>query len=214
MMWICVSCIHSGDVSHRTGLPVGERLPGLPRPWTATRTLLTVGGADVTQTTTNPNGRILWLYSGGQHIMPHDRKGRQYGRALPGRAPRCERQGADQPGAVRDAQLGPEPGRRIRFGDTGWRRPTRAPGRATSVRSCRFAPLRNLARCGTEGSVLMLAFCYRGEMIGSEPTQVQAGGRCDMGQIARRRNRARSSGKRRITHDGGQVIRSSRKHHF
>ena len=27
--------------------------------------LLTVGGADVTKTTTNPNGSILWLYSGG-----------------------------------------------------------------------------------------------------------------------------------------------------
>ena len=51
---------------HRKQLEVWEkRLPELPQAWTTTLQLLTVGGVDVTQTTTNPNGRILWLYSGG-----------------------------------------------------------------------------------------------------------------------------------------------------
>jgi len=51
---------------HRKQMEAWEkRLPELPKAWTGAHQLLTVGGVDVTQTTTNPNGRILWLYSDG-----------------------------------------------------------------------------------------------------------------------------------------------------
>ncbi len=39
-----------------------KKLPGSPAP---TWTLLTVDGVDVTKTTSNENGKILWLFSGG-----------------------------------------------------------------------------------------------------------------------------------------------------